>query len=93
MDRTAPVTTGLEGQSCAECGSPLPPRPVSAKEHRFCPGSKCRSAWHAKRKKKAIEDAILDLDAALAYITREGVNHPVMVASVRAARERLELAR
>lgn len=93
MDTPLPVITGSEGHSCAWCGTALPPRPPTAKDQRFCPGSKCRSAWHADRKKKAIEGAVLDLDAALAYVTREGVNHPLLVANIRAARERLEIAR
>lgn len=84
---------GSQGARCEECDRPLPPRPPSAKEQRFCPGSKCRSAWHAKRKKAALEEAVKDLDAALAYVTRESVHAPLLVASIRAARQHLELAR
>ncbi len=93
MGASQPVTTALPGQSCGWCGKTLGPKPPTAKEHRFCPGSKCRSAWHAWRRRHAVEEAAKDLDAALAYITREGVQHPLMVASVRAAREKLEQAR
>lgn len=93
MDSTQPGITGSTGASCDQCGAPLPPKPHSAKEQRFCRGSKCRSAWHAKRRKAAIEQAIQDLDAALAYVAREGVTEPLLVASVRAAREHLEQAR
>lgn len=47
---------------CLECGAPLrepkrPSRPV-----KFCPGNKCRSMWHVKRRRALIAevDAILD---------------------------------
>jgi hypothetical protein len=62
MDTVTPVETGSQGAICHNCGNPLPPKDPRAKEHRFCPGSKCRSAWHGKEKKRA-------LNAALAIVT------------------------
>jgi hypothetical protein len=54
----APVETGSEGRNCQNCGNPLPPKDPRAREHRFCPGSKCRSAWHGKEKRRALNEAL-----------------------------------
>jgi hypothetical protein len=56
MDESQAVQTASEGQSCRQCGKPLPKRP-SAKEHHFC-GPKCRAAWHRTEKQRALNRAL-----------------------------------
>jgi hypothetical protein len=43
---------------CLYCGAVLePPRPRSTVLAKFCPGSRCRSGWHAARRRERIRQA------------------------------------
>lgn len=55
MDVTTPVRTGSNGH-CRQCAKPLPPR--TARAHHFCPGAKCRAAWHRAEKQRRLNEAL-----------------------------------
>lgn len=64
MEGSQPVRTGPTMPCCDECGHPLPPRPPGVKEHRFCPGGKCRATWHRKAKQRALNAALGEVQKA-----------------------------
>lgn len=43
---------------CEYCNEPLPEaRNHNGEVRRFCPGNRCRSAWHKHQKRRALEHA------------------------------------
>jgi hypothetical protein len=70
MDTPQAVQTASEGQSCRQCGNPLPKRP-SAKEHHFC-NAKCRAAWHRGAKQRSLNAALRIVDGWNPPLDRPG---------------------
>lgn len=64
-DSTVPtVHSGAE--RCDYCRSTLPPaRNHNGLRRRFCPGNRCRSAWHEQERRRVLEHAREALSAAL----------------------------
>lgn len=53
------------GSVCDYCGTALPPpRNHNGEVRRFCPGSRCRSNWHARERRRTLERARDALTAA-----------------------------
>lgn len=80
MDSTTPVRTGSNGH-CRQCAKELPARP--AKDHRFCPGGKCRAAWHRAERQRRLNEALRLVN------TLAGEGLPQI--AIRVARIRVEL--
>ena len=57
------------GSACDYCGAALPPpRNHNGEVRRFCPGSRCRSGWHARERRRTLERARDALTAAQAAV-------------------------
>jgi hypothetical protein len=64
-------------RDCLYCGKPLP---ADGQERlRFCRGSRCRSNWHADRRRQLLAEAIRELEAAIQSLARRDRAGPLLV--------------
>lgn len=48
------ITQPEPAPRCLYCQAPLRPPKIASRPPRFCPGSRCRSAWHLEQRRQLV---------------------------------------